>query len=62
MDRKNDEIGIMDNLKWSSAAKVLTVVTDDEFYDGNLLRRLEILHKYLLKMSNSKSSNFNFGC
>jgi len=39
MDRKNDEIGIMDNLKWSSAAKVLTVVTDDEFYDGNLLRR-----------------------
>lgn len=29
MDRKNDEIGIADNLKWSSVAKILSVLVDD---------------------------------
>ncbi|EAR97165.2 hypothetical protein TTHERM_00477030 (macronuclear) [Tetrahymena thermophila SB210] len=43
VDRKNDEIGILDNLKWSSAAKVLTVVSDEVFYDQNLFRRIEDL-------------------
>ncbi len=38
-ERKNNEIGILDNLKWSSAAKVLTVIADDAFFDGNLIRR-----------------------
>ncbi|KAL4441734.1 hypothetical protein ABPG74_008731 [Tetrahymena malaccensis] len=43
VDRKNDEIGILDNLKWSSAAKVLQVVSDDVFFDQNLYRRIEDL-------------------
>lgn len=39
LDRKNDEIGILDNLKWSSSAKVLAVLVDDEFYELDLFRR-----------------------
>lgn len=38
-ERKNNEIGVLDDLKWSSAAKVMTVIADDTFYDSNLIRR-----------------------